>query len=384
MIPAAARPQIAAYYFPNYHLDRRNELVHGRGWTEWELVKHARPRWPGHHQPNAPQWGCTDEADPAQMAQKIAAAADHGVDAFIFDWYWYNDGPFLQRGLDEGYLHAANRDRVKFALMWANHDWTDIHPKKLTEEPRVLYPGAVSRATFDAVVEHVVAQYFSSSSYWRPGGRPYFSIYDLPKLITGLGGLEATAAALRHFRARTRAAGQGELHLNLVLWQHGILWGEQQMDVTPALLAQLGFDSLSSYVWIHHVPLAPFPTMPYLECWRQMRAYLDQVTRAHPGLPYYPNATMGWDATPRTVQSDRHEPTGYPFMGSLADNTPANFERALSELREWLEARPPDQRILTINAWNEWTEGSYLEPDQRHGYAYLQAIKRIFGTSGAR
>lgn len=111
------RPQLAAYYFPNYHRDARNRIVHGEGWTEWELVKAARPRWPGHRQPNVPHWGETDEANPADMAQKIDAAADHGIDAFIFDWYHYEDGPFLQRGLDEGFLGAPNRARLKFALM---------------------------------------------------------------------------------------------------------------------------------------------------------------------------------------------------------------------------------------------------------------------------
>ena len=68
---------VACYYFPNYHVDPRNEAQHGPGWTEWELVKDAEPRWPGHHQPKVPAWGYTDEADPEAMAQKI--------DEHIFD-----------------------------------------------------------------------------------------------------------------------------------------------------------------------------------------------------------------------------------------------------------------------------------------------------------
>ena len=72
--------------------------------------------------PKVPLWGYTDEADPAAMAQKIDAAADHGVDAFIFDWYWYEDGPYLERALEEGFLGAANNERLKFSLMWADHD----------------------------------------------------------------------------------------------------------------------------------------------------------------------------------------------------------------------------------------------------------------------
>ena len=99
--------------------------------SEWELVKAAKPRFPGHHQPNVPLWGYTDESDPKAMAQKIDAAADHGIDAFIFDWYYYEDGLYLQRGLEKGFFGAANNRRLKFALMWANCDWVDIHPYKL-------------------------------------------------------------------------------------------------------------------------------------------------------------------------------------------------------------------------------------------------------------
>jgi hypothetical protein len=89
---------IAAYYFPNYHTDDpRNIEIKGEGWAEWELVKTATPRFPGEHQPNIPAWGYTDEKDPKVMAQKIDAAVNHGVDTFIFDWYMYEDGPFLNR-----------------------------------------------------------------------------------------------------------------------------------------------------------------------------------------------------------------------------------------------------------------------------------------------
>ena len=88
---------VACYYFPNYHTDDpRNIINKGPGWSEWELVKAAGPRFPGHHQPNVPAWGYTDEKDPEVMAQKINAAADNGIDCFIFDWYMYEDGPFLE------------------------------------------------------------------------------------------------------------------------------------------------------------------------------------------------------------------------------------------------------------------------------------------------
>lgn len=379
---------LASYYFPNYHLDPRNEAAHGAGWTEWELVRRAEPRFPGHRQPRVPLWGHEDEADPAVMAHKIAAAADHGLDAFIFDWYWYDDGPFLERCLDEGFLGAANVDRLRFALMWANHTWVDIHPAKLRNPHHPLYPGPVARATWDRLTDHVIARYLTHPAYWRIEGRPYFSIYDLTALLQGLGGVAATRAALDDFRRKAEAAGLPGLHLNAVVWSVRVLPGETAGDASVArvarnpnaLLEALGFDSIGSYVWIHHVPLPGFPETPYLDVLAGAAAHWRR-TAAEFRLPYHPNVTMGWDASPRTVQSDRYENAGYPFMPMLSGNSPAAFRTALREARRFLDEQPAP-RILTLNAWNEWTEGSYLEPDTVDGLAYLEAVRDVFGARG--
>src|ERR1041385_4460439 len=132
----------------------------GKDWSEWELVKAAKPRFTGHQQPKVPLWGYEDESDPKVMARKIDAAADHGIDAFIFDWYWYNDGPFLERGLDRGFLATANNRRLRFALMWANHDWIDIHPKTLGTPDRLLYPGQITPETWETMTDYIVHHYF--------------------------------------------------------------------------------------------------------------------------------------------------------------------------------------------------------------------------------
>ncbi|NLF86742.1 MAG: hypothetical protein GX571_11625 [Lentisphaerae bacterium] len=134
-------------------------------------MERTRPRFPGHVQPRTPLWGYGDESDPAVMAQKIDAAADHGLDAFIFDWYHYNDGPFLEGALDRSYLGAPNRGRVKFALMWANHDWVDIHPARRGVTPALLYPGAVTPAAFQTITDLVIARYFRHPDYGRVAGR---------------------------------------------------------------------------------------------------------------------------------------------------------------------------------------------------------------------
>ncbi|WP_397374792.1 glycoside hydrolase family 99-like domain-containing protein [Paenibacillus sp. PAMC21692] len=97
------------------------------------------------------------------------------------------------------------------------------------------------------------------------------------------------------------------------------------------------------------------------------------------GLPYFPNVSMGWDSSPRTVQSDIHANLGYPFTPILVDNTPEQFRKSLAAVKEFLDRSGTLPPIVTINSWNEWTEGSYIEPDTVHGLGYLEAIRSVFG-----
>ncbi len=382
--PAAAHPgardsriTVASYYFGNYHAgDPRNARNKGPDWSEWELVKAARPRFPGHAQPKVPQWGWTDESDPKVMERKIAAAADHGIDAFIFDWYHYDDGPFLDRPIDRGFLKASNNDRLKFAFMWANHDWLEIQPYKRNTPHRTLYPGVVTPANFEKICDHVVRDYFLHPSYWKIDGKPYFSFYDLTKLLENFGSVPATRAALDRFRGKARAAGLPGLHLNAVVWGQTILPAERKPADTKQLVRDLGFDSVTSYVWIHHVDL-PRQVTDYNEVRDGYLAYWNEALRTF-DVPYFPNVTMGWDPSPRAAQEDEFGNFGYPFTNTIGNNTPENFRRALEITRERLLALPRRPRILNINCWNEWTEGSYLEPDTVHGMKYLEAVRDVF------
>jgi hypothetical protein len=371
--------EVAAFYFPQYHVDPRNERWHGPGWTEWELVRAATPRFPGHRQPKVPLWGYGDEADPAVMARKIDAAADHCVTSFIFDWYWYDGAPFLNRALDEGLLGAPNRERLRFALMWANHDRVHIFPRHRDGTPPLLAAGAVDRRQFEAVCNHLIERYFAQPGYLRVDGKPFFSIYELMTLMRGLGGLPATRDALDWFRERVRELLHCELHLNAIVWGIRILPGEELVADPRALVQALNFDSVTSYVWMHHVPMETFPAVSYPTYAERAARNWERLAAAY-GVPYYPNVSVGWDSSPRTAQHAAFDPEwGYPYTAVLVDNTPAAFERALGHARAFLDQQPPVQRIVTINNWNEWTEGSYLEPDTVHGLAYLEAIRAVFG-----
>lgn len=377
--------QVGVYYFPNFHSDKRNDLAHGKDWNEWELVKRAEPKFEGHHQPKIPLWGFEDESDPKVMAKKIKAAKDACIDTFIFDWYWYEDGPFLNKALDVGFLGAENSEDLKFALMWANHDWVDIHPAQRSWKQGIntLYRGSFSEKTFVEATDYMIKNYFNRANYWRVQGKLYFSIYMLAGLINSFGGVSETKRILNEFRDRVRNAGLGELHLNVIVWEMQILPGEvfcsggEYSDGINGMFDELGFDSVSTYVWIHNRVPDRFPFTEYrdyAEACAKDYALFDDYYK----LPYFPNVTMGWDSSPRTIQSDKYDNVGYPYMAMLQNNTPEEFKKALCRAKTFLKDKSEDLQIMTINAWNEWTEGSYLEPDTKNGYGYLNAIKEVF------
>ncbi len=368
---------VAAYYFPNYHTnDPRNIINKGEDWSEWELVKAAKPRFPGHDQPKVPLWGYTDEKDPKVMTQKIEAAAKYGVDCFIFDWYRYDDGPFLNRCIDEGFLKAKNAHKIMFAFMWANHDWLDIHPYTKGAAQKLLYGGKVSPQGFEKIGDELIQKYFSQPNYWKIDGKPYFSVYDIQKFMEGFGSLEATKAAMDRLNQKAIAAGFKGIHWNLVPWGRPILPVEKVPANIPELIKKLGFSSATSYVWVHHVGL-PDRQTDFNQVRDQYFQYWDKAKAEYP-VPYYPNVSMGWDPSPRCDIKSEWGNFGYPFTNTIGNNTPQNFRTALQMTKDKLLADPNGPRIMNINCWNEWTEGSYLEPDVKNKFGYLEAVKSVF------
>ena len=370
---------VAAYYFPNYHTnDSRHAQNPDKGpdWSEWELVKSATPRFENHRQPFVPEWGYLDENGPEVMHKKIETAIEYGVNCFIFDWYMYEDGPFLEQALDKGFLGARNNEEIDFALMWANHDWMDIHPYTMGDEHQVLYPGKVSPERFDEIGDDIIERYFKRPNYLKIEGKPYFSIYDVQRFVEGFGGIEPTRKAMDRLREKAIENGLEGIHWNLVAWGAPILPGAVVPSNTPELIRELGFDSATSYVWIHHAELAETQT-DYEKVRDIYFSHWDQV-KVEYGVPYFPNVTMGWDSTPRCDPSVPWQADQYPYMNTIGNNTPENFQKALELTKERLLADPDGPRFLNINCWNEWTEGSYLEPDTEYGTAYLEAVKAVF------
>ena len=373
------RPEIAAYYFPSYHKDPRNDSIHFPGWNEWEVLKNARSRFPGHDQPKIPLWGYEDEADPSVMTHKINAAADHGIDGFMFDWYWYENKPFMERALTEGFQKAENNSRLKYALMWANHDWHNIHPIGRDHIFPLIFSGAVSETEFDRMTDYIIEKHFRHPSYWKIDGAPWFVIYWIGNFAEQIGGWETAARALARFREKTKKAGFPDLHLTLILWGSQVLPGEKALSAPEDVIRTVGAQSVTSYVWTHHLTLPDFPLTEFEVPFEVNVRYWHEARERFP-VPYFPNVTMGWDSSPRTFQDEPYKNYGYPYC-PVMKTTPEQFETALRRVRDFCAEKPEDHRIVTINAWNEWTEGSYLEPDTIRKYGYLEAIRRVFGPA---
>ena len=214
--PALEKPKhydVAAFVWPSYHPDDRAKIFWPMGIGEWETVMNNKPKFEGHDQPRFPLWGYVNEANRDVMEMEIAAAADHGVNVFIYDWYWYDRMPFLEGCLNDGYLKARNNDRVKFYLMWANHDvhlnWDkrnadDAFTKKNTA---TIWEGGIERPEFEKIAHRWIEKYFSQPSYYKIDGKPVFMIYDLSNFINGLGGVEQARGAVSWFRDEVKKAG---------------------------------------------------------------------------------------------------------------------------------------------------------------------------------
>ena len=180
---------VAAFLYPAYASDDpRLRPFWPMGIGEWETVMTMQKRNPGHYWNRKPLWGYINEADPSVMSMEIEQATKHGVNVFIFDWYWYDGRPFMETTLDNGFLKAENVNKMQFYLMWANHDVLNLWDTRLAnvKENNVIWTGKVDRQEFEKVCKRNIEKYFKHPQYYKIDGKPVFMIYDIPQLIAGL------------------------------------------------------------------------------------------------------------------------------------------------------------------------------------------------------
>lgn len=359
---------IAAYIWPAYTGDEpRTRIFWQEGYGEWQTVKNSLPKENGYFWNRKPLWGYVNEADPYVMSMQIDAAVDHGVNVFIYDWYWYDDRPFLENCLNDGFLKAPNCDKMKFYIMWANHDAKYVWDIRNSDDVNeTIWKGSVDRAQFEIIGKRWIERYFTKENYYKIDNKPVVSIYDMKNFINGLGGIEESAEAMEWLRNEAKKAGLDGVHFQFVRWsgnaQNITGVDGKTITTTPELIEKMGFDSLTHYQFVHFVDV----NRDYCEIISDVKKEWEVIEKEY-DIPYFPHVSVGWDNNPR-------------FKGFrnriVKNNTPKNFEKALVEAKRFADEN--NVSLITVNSWNEWTETSYLEPDDLYGYGYLEAIKKVF------
>ncbi|MBC8620283.1 glycoside hydrolase family 99-like domain-containing protein [Parabacteroides faecis] len=360
---------IAAFLYPAYASDDpRLRPFWPMGIGEWETVMTMQKRNPGHYWDRKPLWGYINEADPSVMSMEIEQATKHGVNVFIFDWYWFDGRPFMETTLDNGFLKADNVDKMQFYLMWANHDVVNVWDTRLArvKEDNVIWTGKVDRQEFEKICKRNIEKYFKHPQYYKIDGKPVFMIYDIPQLIAGLGGVEETADALEWFKKETKKAGFPGLELQITMWSINMNYSGFDAGKTTnpenSFVKKLGFTSATHYQFAHFTNV----NEDYNVIMDAVEKEWERIDSSY-DFTYYPHISVGWDNSPRTGVS-----------AVVKNNTPENFEKALRRAKAFADRHPKQKPLITINSWNEWTETSYLMPCNVFGYGYLDAVKSVF------
>lgn len=340
-----------AYYLPQFHSIPENDRWWGTGFTEWTNITKAAPRFVGHQQPKLPaDLGFYDLSSPQTLARQIELARTHGIHGFCFYFYWFNGRTLLETPLTN--LLADPTLDFPFCLCWANENWTRRWDG---QEHEVLMEQSHSPRDDLRFIEHI-APYLRDPRYIRINGKPLLLVYR----ATLLDDAPATAQRWRNW---CRENGIGEICIAAV----------RSFDIEDP--RPFGFDLAIDFPphRLHNLPpITPSQTfldndfsgevLDYRET--TMLATLAQSNNEPPPFPLLQGVMTGWDNDARRNGNGR-------IFHHASPSAYANWLRLASTYT--LRHNPPHLRYVFINAWNEWAEGAYLEPDRRFGHGYLSA-----------
>jgi GT2 family glycosyltransferase len=345
------RVRVIAFYLPQFHTTEENDFWWGKGFTEWTNVAKARPAYIGHYQPHLPaDLGFCDLRIRETIVRQTDLARRYGIAGFCV--YYYNFG--RRRALDKAFDAIVADPSIDFpyCICWANENWTR-HWDGGTREP--IFEQAYDRKTQLQVIRDAT-RYAADPRYLRVNGRPLFLVYR-PLLIPDIRGFAALC------RQGFREAGFDDVHLAYIESMEAL----QKIPRPEAL----GFDSCVEFPPQGLAVAAAGPTVAVRENFTGVRydyeaTVLDAVSRVSVGYKRYPSVFPSWDNTPRQ-----------PLRGdSFINSSPEAFQVYVEEkLDEVTQMFVGDERMLFVNAWNEWAEGAHLEPDQKYGHRWLEAIR---------
>lgn len=350
--------RLISFYLPQFHPIPENDAWWGRGFTEWTNVTRAHPWFPGHHQPQLPaDLGFYDLRVPEVRDAQAELAAEYGIAGFCYHYYWFAGRRLLHRPLDE--VLASGRPSLPFCVCWANEHWTRRWDGA---EAEILVRQEYSPENDARLIESLVPA-FRDPRYIRVDGRPLLVVYRP-------GHIPDPARSAATWRDIARAAGLEDLYLCAA--ETFVGYGQW---TDPG---KLGFDAAVEFP--PHAIRARWHRPPgLLDGFRgQVVDYadivLDALNRPLPSYTLFRGLIPAWDNTARRREQ------AFIVAGARAEL----YEQWLAASIAWTRRhRAGDERIVFINAWNEWAEGCHLEPDQRDGRRYLEATRRALARAGA-
>lgn len=341
--------RLIAFYLPQFHPIPENDEWWGKGFTEWTNVKPAIPQFVGHYQPHEPDdyLGYYNLLDSQVRQRQVELAKLYGVGGFCFYFYWFGGKRLLEEPTRQ-YLADQTLD-FPFCLCWANENWSRRWDGLDTE---LLISQKHSPEDDLAFIEHL-AQYLRDTRYIRVDGKPLVIVYR-PNLLPSA---KETAA---RWRGWCRDAGIGEIYL---------AYTQSFESVDPALY---GFDAAIEFPPNNTSPARidheVVPTSENFGCaiydWRSIANRSKKYLL--PDYQLFRGVCPAWDNTARRKNKSN----------VLLHSSPAGYQAWLfNAIRDTNRRFGPDERLVFVNAWNEWAEGAHLEPDRRYGYAYLEATR---------
>ena len=358
------KARVIAFYLPQFHPIPENDKYWGKGFTEWTNVAKAKPLFKGHYQPRIPaDLGFYDLRLPQIQEAQAEMAIDAGIEAFCYFHYWFGNGKML---LEKPFEQVLNNNNIKhsFCFCWANHDWTTKTWKKefvmhqSTMIAKQEYPGEVD------IIEHFnyCLPAFKDERYVKVENKPLFVIYaplNIPDLNTfmkkwntlakenGLDGIYFVGVANGrniNYNTINKLGLDGVLNNTMYQAQTAVAGSVIKRRLQTLLGQKMGV-TLMKYDYSKVV----------------MNMYSDE----NKILNCYPQITPGLDRTPR---AGRQAVIYY-------NATPDAFQSFVRNTLDCIKDKDYDHKLIFLNAWNEWGEGNYMEPDLKYGHAFINALK---------
>lgn len=353
---ASVRP--IALYLPQFHRVPENDQWWGAGFTEWTNTKKAQPLFEGHHQPQIPtELGYYDLSEPDVLERQAALAKEYGIYGFCFYYYWFNGKRLLEKPVER--LLASGRPDFPFCFLWANETWNrrwDGHENETLIEQ-------THSDEDDLRFIHNIIPALRDPRYIRINGRPLLIIYCIGRF---------TARTIARWREECQRAGVGDIYVAATL-RHAL----EVASLGKRHPRLFGCDGVMEFP-PHDAKLVSIKgQMKGLaqdfrgDVFDYIELAADSISKPTRPYPFFRGVMTAWDNTPRRGNTSwvfyPDSPEGYGYwLSSIVEQT---IQRHAN----------PDERLIFINAWNEWAEGAHLEPDQKHGRRLLEETKLSLG-----